>query len=144
MHHVTVQKIGERLSVGLDIEVDGRMSLGAAHAIASKFEAALKEEFGATTEVDTHIEPLVASSLDGRDVDGAERDAIAAHLARHAKELGHHHDVHTCALRDTAHGLVVNYTTGRVDPALTVAVVHEAVDTLEPASATTCRRSRAS
>jgi len=130
VHHVTVQKIGERLSVSLDVEVDGRLSLGAAHAIASKFEAALKEEFGATTEVDTHIEPLVASSIDGRDVDGAERDVIAAALARHAATLGIITDVHSVRVRDGEHGLVVNYHC-RVDPALSVAVVHEAVDVLE-------------
>jgi cation diffusion facilitator family transporter len=130
VHHVTVQKIGERLSVGLDIEVDGRLSLGAAHAIASKFEAALKEEFGATTEVDTHIEPLVATSLDGRDVDGAGRDSIAAHLARYAATLGTITDIHSVRVRETDHGLVVNYHC-RVDPALSVSVVHEAVDLLE-------------
>ncbi len=130
VHHVTVQKIGERLSVSLDIEVDGRMSLAAAHAIASKFELALKEEFGATTEVDTHIEPLVATSLDGRDVDGAMRDAIAGHLARHAGTLGTITDVHSVRVRETDHGLVVNYHC-RVDPTLSVSVVHEAVDLLE-------------
>ncbi len=34
VHHVTVQHIGERLSVSLDLEVDGQMPLGRAHVIA--------------------------------------------------------------------------------------------------------------
>jgi divalent metal cation (Fe/Co/Zn/Cd) transporter len=130
VHHVTVQTIGDRLSVSLDVEVDGRMSLGAAHAIASKFEGALKEEFGADTEVDTHIEPLVVASLAGRDVDGKERADIAACLARHAAALGIITDVHSVRVRETGHGLVVNYHC-RVDPSLTVETVHEVVDRLE-------------
>jgi hypothetical protein len=40
VHHVTVQDIEDRTSIGLDIEVDGRMSLSGAHNLASKFEAA--------------------------------------------------------------------------------------------------------
>jgi divalent metal cation (Fe/Co/Zn/Cd) transporter len=46
VHHVTVQSIDQRLSVSLDLEVDGRMSLGAAHAKASKLEAAIRDELG--------------------------------------------------------------------------------------------------
>jgi cation diffusion facilitator family transporter len=130
VHHVTVQTIGDRLSVSLDIEVDGRMSLGAAHAIATKFETALKEEFGAETEVDTHIEPLVVASLAGRDVGGEERADIAACLARHAAALGIITDVHSVRVRQTGQGLVVNYHC-RVDPALRVESVHDVVDRLE-------------
>jgi divalent metal cation (Fe/Co/Zn/Cd) transporter len=42
VHHITVQRIGERLSVGLDLEVDGRLSLRAGHAIASELEAEIE------------------------------------------------------------------------------------------------------
>ena len=31
------------MSIGLDIEVDGRMSLSGAHNLASKFEAAIRD-----------------------------------------------------------------------------------------------------
>src|SRR3954454_7234856 len=34
VHHVMVQEVSGRLSVSLDLEVDGRMSLGAAHGLA--------------------------------------------------------------------------------------------------------------
>ena len=39
VHHVTVHAIGNKLSVSLDLEVDGSMPLGAAHEIASRLEA---------------------------------------------------------------------------------------------------------
>ena len=66
VHHVMVQEVAGRLSVSLDLEVDGRMSLGAAHGIATKLESAIREDFGPDIEVDTHIEPLRVGALAGR------------------------------------------------------------------------------
>ncbi|MFO1149255.1 MAG: cation diffusion facilitator family transporter [Alsobacter sp.] len=130
VHHVTVQQIGERLSVSLDIEVDGRMSLGAAHKIASRFEAAIRDELGPDTEVETHIEPLVVANLAGRDCDGALTERVKLSLARHAHDVGAIVDVHNVRVRQTEHGLMVNYHC-RVDPGLDVTTVHEKVDQIE-------------
>src|SRR5262249_38657466 len=58
VHHVTVHAIAGRLAVSLDLEVDGELSLGAAHETASRLEAAVREELGPDVEVETHIEPL--------------------------------------------------------------------------------------
>ena len=58
VHHVTVHAIEGRLAISLDLEVDGSLSLGAAHDIASGLEDAIREELGPDVEVDTHIEPL--------------------------------------------------------------------------------------
>jgi cation diffusion facilitator family transporter len=130
VHHVTVQTLDGRISVSLDLEVDGRMTLGSAHIVASRLEAAIREELGADTEVETHIEPLVSSSLEGRDVDAETVARVATSLANHAKEVGIISDVHSVRVRGTDHGLIVNYHC-RVDPALDVAHVHEKVDELE-------------
>lgn len=132
VHHVTVQDLGGRRSVSLDIEVDGRMSLGAAHTVASRFEAAIREELGPDTEVETHIEPLVVASLDGRDADPAVVEQVRASLARHAALTIAITDVHNVRVRETAHGLVVNYHC-RVEPGMNVASMHEQVDQLEHA-----------
>ena len=80
VHHVTVQDSERRQSVSLDIEVDGRMSLAAAHIVASRFETAIRDELGPSTEVETHIEPLVVASLDGRNAEDARSSRSAAHL----------------------------------------------------------------
>ncbi len=69
MHH-----IGERLSISLDLEVDGNLPLMDAHAIADGLEAAVREELGTDVEVETHIEPLQISDLTGT-------DAPAPHIA---------------------------------------------------------------
>jgi cation diffusion facilitator family transporter len=131
VHHVTVQEIdGGKRSVSLDLEVDGRLSLGAAHAIASRFESALRDELGAETEVETHIEPLVAASLEGRSIEGPQAEAVATALKTQALEVGDIVDIHNIRVRGSAQGLVVNYHC-RVDPALDVMSVHARVDALE-------------
>ena len=57
VHHVTVHDLGGKLTVSIDLEVDGEMAIDAAHAIAHDFERNIRDEFG-DVEVDTHIEPL--------------------------------------------------------------------------------------
>lgn len=130
VHHVTVQQLDGRLSVSLDIEVDGRMSLGAAHMIASRLEGAIRDELGPGTEVETHIEPLMVASLAGRDVESALGERVRLSLVTRAAEAARVTDVHNVRVRQTEHGLVVNYHC-RVDPALDVTSVHVLVDMIE-------------
>jgi divalent metal cation (Fe/Co/Zn/Cd) transporter len=130
VHHVTVQTLARRLSVSFDLEVDGRMSLARAHEIASRVEAAIQEELGPQVEVESHIEPLVAAQLEGREADAATVARIATSLAENTRDGGAIGDVHDVRVRVTESGLVVNYHC-RVDPALDVMSVHELVDDLE-------------
>src|SRR5262249_29857277 len=74
VHHVTVHQIEGRLAVSLDLEVDGALSLRAAHDIASGLEDAVRDELGPDVEVETHIEPLQPLDEPGRDAP-AERVA---------------------------------------------------------------------
>jgi divalent metal cation (Fe/Co/Zn/Cd) transporter len=130
VHHVMVQSLKDRLSVSLDMEVDGRLSLGAAHVKASKLEAAIREELGPETEVETHIEPLVVKHLDGEDVPDEQRETVAATLAQAAEHIAGLESVHNIRVRQTEGGLVVNYHC-RFESSLPVAAVHQAVDELE-------------
>ena len=74
VHHVTVHAIAERLSISLDLEVDGSLPLGRAHEIADGLEQAVRDELGPEVEVETHIEPLQP-----RDQSGSEVPARARH-----------------------------------------------------------------
>lgn len=133
VHHVSVHMIGGRLSVSLDMEVDSRMPLGEAHDMATRLEAAIRSEFGGETEVETHIEPLEATPLPGHDAPWETVEDIGKALSREAAMLGGPiYDIHSVRVRQTINGLVVNYHC-RVDPALDVASVHAAVDTIERA-----------
>jgi cation diffusion facilitator family transporter len=132
VHHVTVHAIGDRLSVSLDLEVDGNLTLGRAHAIADELEEAVREELGSEVEVETHIEPLQTRDLAGRDAPAERIAAVSNELGALAAQLGFLQDIHDVRVRDTAAGDIVNFH-AHVDPALTVAEVHENTDELERA-----------
>jgi cation diffusion facilitator family transporter len=130
VHHVTVHAIEGRLAVSLDLEVEGELGLGAAHEIASRLEAGLRDELGPDVEVETHIEPLQGRGLAGRDADPRRVDEVRAALA----ELARHplREVHDVRVREADDGEIVNFHC-RVDPALSVHEVHEKVDEVERA-----------
>ncbi len=132
VHHVTVHAIGPQLTVSLDLEVDGAMPLGAAHDIATGLEEAIRDELGSTVEVDTHIEPLQPYDQPGLEATservGEVRDALID-IAGNCAPIGEVHDVRVRRSDGTE---IVNFHC-RVDPALTVAQVHERVDEVERA-----------
>jgi cation diffusion facilitator family transporter len=130
VHHVTVHNIGGRLTVALDLEVDGKLSLARAHDIASGLEQAINEELGADVEVDTHIEPLQLMGVIGHDAPQQRVDAIRAELADEAAKLGVLRDIHDVRVRETDSGEIVNFHC-QVDATLTVRDVHERVDEVE-------------
>jgi len=130
VHHVTVQAIASKLSISLDLEVDGELSLAAAHDIADGLEAAIRDEFGPTVEVETHIEPLQMAGLAGRDAAAAQVAAIETALVELATASGMLRNVHDVRVRETANGEIVNFHCD-VNPASTVAAVHDLVDGVE-------------
>ena len=135
IHHVTVQHVDERFSVSFDLELDGHMTLGEAHEVASALETDMEDELGAGVEVETHVEPLEAAELTGSNAPEALRAAVLAGLARRAADNGIVQQVHNVRVRETPAGLVVNYHC-RLDPALSVDAMHEAVDKLDRAART--------
>jgi len=130
VHHVTVHDISNRLSVSLDLEVDGSMPLGAAHEIASRLESAIEDELGPEVEVETHIEPLQTEDMAGHDAPAERTAAVSTTLSQIAAKLGSVREVHDVRMRETADGAIVNFHC-RVDPVLSVHDVHEKVDELE-------------
>ena len=130
VHHIAVQAIADRLSVSTDLEVDGTLPLFAAHDIASRLEEAIREELGPEVEVDTHIEPLPAVVLAGRDAVGGRVGEISESLAALAAGIAGLGEVHNVRVRETADGEIVNFHC-RVDPTLSVSAVHDLVDTVE-------------
>ncbi len=84
----------------------------------------MRDELGPGVEVETHIEPLPADVLAGRDAPAARvgevQQALTA-LAADAAGLGEVHDVR---VRETADGEIVNFHC-HVDPTLSVSAVHD-------------------
>ena len=131
VHHVTVHDLGGKLTVSIDLEVDGDMALTAAHDIAHELERSLREDFGDDVEVDTHIEPLEPELPQGTDAAPDRVETIKAALARFAGD-GAIHDIHNVRVRDTDAGEIVNFHC-RAAPSMSVIKVHENVDAIERA-----------
>src|SRR3984885_11052506 len=131
VHHVTVHDLGGKLTVSIDLEVDGEMALNAAHDIAHELERNIRDEFGEDVEVDTQIEPLEPELPLGTDAAPDRVAAIQAALSRFAAD-GAIHDIHNVRVRDTEAGEIVNFHC-RAAPSMSVIRVHENVDTLERA-----------
>ncbi len=131
IHHVTVHDLGGKLTVSIDLEVDGDMALVAAHDVAQDLELHIRDEFGADVEVDTHIEPLEPELPLGTDAPAGRVEAIEAALVRFAAD-GAIHDIHNVRVRDTNAGEVVNFHC-RAAPSMRVIAVHESVDAIERA-----------
>ena len=130
VHHVTIQDINGVRAVSLDLELNGGMSLGEAHDVASDLEDAIQAELGEDVEVETHIEPMEADELAGRDIGAVKTAAIASALGEAVNSAGILTHVHNVRARDTVSGLVVNYHC-YADPSLTVEAVHTAVDEVD-------------
>ena len=130
VHHVAVQVLADRLSVSADLEVDGTLPLAAAHETATRLEEAIREELGPEVEVETHIEPLPAVLLAGRDAAARRVAEIGEALAALAAGIVGLDGVHDVRVRETADGEIVNFHC-RVDPTLSVSAVHDLVDSVE-------------
>jgi cation diffusion facilitator family transporter len=131
VHHVTVHDLGDKLTVSIDLEVDGGMVLDEAHNIAHQLERNIREEFGEDVEVDTHIEPLEPELPLGSDASASRVDVIADALVRFAAG-GSIHDIHNVRVRNTDAGEIVNFHC-RAAPSMSVIKVHESVDEIERA-----------
>src|SRR3954463_7501759 len=131
VHHVTVHDLGGRLTVSIDLEVDGDMALTAAHGIAHELERSIRDEFGEDVEVDTHIEPLEPELPLGVDAAPERVQAIKAALSGFAADTSIR-DIHSVRVRDTDAGEIVNFHC-HAAPSMSVIKVHENVDEIERA-----------
>ena len=131
VHHVTVHDLGGKLTVSIDLEVDGEMPLTAAHDIAHSLEHNIRDEFGTEVEIDTHVEPLEPELPWGTDAAPDRVETIKSALSRFAADTAIH-DVHNVRVRDTDAGEIVNFHC-RAAPTMSVIKVHEHVDEIERA-----------
>ena len=129
IHHVTVHDLGGKLTVSIDLEVEGDMALVKAHDIAHELELNIRDEFGADVEVDTHIEPLEPELPLGTDAAPERVEAVRNALTGFAAD-GAIHDIHNVRVRETEAGEIVNFHC-RAAPSMSVIRVHEGVDEIE-------------
>lgn len=132
IHHLTVQRIEQRTAISFDLEVPGGMTLQDAHAKASELEHAIKRQLGADIEVESHIEPLPETLIEGETVEGPERTRIEARIRALAKKYASLSDPHNIRVRRCGPELYVHYHC-RFAPSETVERVHDIIDRIETA-----------
>ena len=130
VHHLTVQHLADRLALALDLELDGRLPLAQAHAIADRLEAAIRREFGRQAEIEIHIEPLEPEVVDVSEMPDAIRQGYFAALDEAARAIDGLSDIHDVRVRRSERGTVL-VAHCRLDPQSTVESVHRRVDDLE-------------
>lgn len=57
-HHLRTRSIGNHIAIEVHLRMDGNETLENAHAVATRVERRLKEEFGQDTHVGIHMEPV--------------------------------------------------------------------------------------
>ncbi|WP_298428118.1 cation diffusion facilitator family transporter [Rhodoblastus sp.] len=132
VHHIFVHHLDRHDCIAFDLEIDGAMPHGRAHEIATELENDIRAEIGAGIEVESHIEPLQDHAVVGHDADAAMLDAMTAALRKVAREGGVVKEITDVRARMTDEGVVVNFH-GTVDPTLSVAETHAAMDAVERA-----------
>jgi cation diffusion facilitator family transporter len=84
IHNVDVLRAGERMELSLHLKLPGGMALGDAHDVASRVEAAIRDELPQVDAVYTHLEPLGVETdarAVGADATGHEREEVARLVA---------------------------------------------------------------
>lgn len=130
VHHVIAQQVGDTLSIGLAIALDGAKPFGAAYAIATDFERAIRDEFGADVEIETQIEPLAPHLLEARDADPDLAASVSTALRRYGAETHVISDIGEIRVRETGAGLIVTYRC-RAPRSIPVDRTHAAVARVE-------------
>ena len=104
---IVVDRIGDRLSVGLTLELPGRLSLEDAHAQATALEEEICSELGGDPEIDTHLEPMMEWIGSAADLDAARADPIRREMEDIAVSIGLIDDVHDFRIRSSEGGLLI-------------------------------------
>jgi cation diffusion facilitator family transporter len=130
IHHLTAQKIGEKLAISFDLEVEGSMPLGEAHDTATALEEAIRGELGSDVEVESHIEPQPERLLEGQDATPALTAEVMAALRELTGLYPRLTDIHNIRLRRNEEGLFLHYHC-RCSPADTVERIHDDIDRVE-------------
>ena len=107
-----------------------RQTLGEAHATVTSLEAALRDELGPGTEVDTHIEPAFPEESDATDVSPEELAAIVASAREATRKRPAIQGIHKVRARRSPCGLTVTLHC-RFAPDATLEAVHAEVDDFE-------------
>jgi cation diffusion facilitator family transporter len=129
VHDVTPYQIAGRINLNLDLELDPRLTLEAAHERASTLETEIKQEVPQISDVNIHIEPLLRQVETASDA-GWLKAGMETKLIAIARDTPGLLDCHSLV----AHRVGDNFLVGlhcTLEPDLPLSRVHEITEELE-------------
>ncbi|MER2558974.1 MAG: cation transporter dimerization domain-containing protein [Candidatus Competibacter denitrificans] len=130
-HHILVQRLDGRTCISFDLEVDGRLSIKAAHDIASTIENAVRAELGDEVVVESHIDPLLPDWIEEAHAPTSERAAELTALLQHeVQTFPDIIDLHNLQIRVVSDGLHIAFHC-RFQDEVPLGQVHEIANRLE-------------
>jgi len=130
VHSIQAHEVGGQVYVTLHLEVEGSLSVGQGHALASQLEDMLRQEIPKVADVDVHVEPRERSGERGSKVDEATYRAVRAAVDRATAEVGGLSDCHDLAVARVDEGLLIS-AHWECDGALGVEQAHALTKELE-------------
>ena len=129
VHNIHAHDVRGHLHVSLHLEVDDSLTLGAAHDLADRFEAAVRRELSGVTEVSTHLEPRAAPVHRAplTPVTAAEVRALVGQVVSEVREIHSCHDIQVHAGHDGLHVSLHCFA----DPDLPIVEAHSLADEVE-------------
>jgi divalent metal cation (Fe/Co/Zn/Cd) transporter len=128
-HDIAIYEHDGRVSISLHLKMDPDVSLGKAHDVAERVEAALRDEPG-VDDIQTHLEPLEQPVAARPDEEGAAPDAAQRQRITRLVEDRTRHPPRKLRLLHAAGGLVV-FVSVLVPADMTLADAHELASRLE-------------
>jgi cation diffusion facilitator family transporter len=130
VHNIGVAELDGHPHLSFDIEVDERLTILAAHALASDLERAVGAELGSEVSIDTHMDPRRHSTFSGARPAGERVADVEAAVMSAAAANGLVEAVHGIKVQDREDGLYISFHCLFPDEA-PIARVHEATVRLE-------------
>lgn len=129
IHRLTILQLPNQLTISFDLELDAALSLKQSQGIVDNLETAIRAELGQHVEIDTHIEPIIANWLEGKDVPDNLKQEFEQALYACTADRGDNKISHV-RVRETSQGVIV-YFDYYLPPDMCVDQVHTEVDRVE-------------
>ncbi|WP_159566368.1 cation diffusion facilitator family transporter [Budvicia diplopodorum] len=130
IHRLTILQLPDRLSISFDLELEADLSLEQSNTLVRILEEAIRTELGPQIEIDTHIEPIVANWLEGRDASAERQREFENALYLASGDSGQGDKIHNVRVRETKQGLII-YFNYCLPSHMAVNDIHTSVDRVE-------------
>jgi cation diffusion facilitator family transporter len=102
-HNISTSLSGSRKQITFDVEVDGHLTIRAAHEAVSALEKELHEEFDGEIDICIHMDPLRHEERHTEELSPDEAERIDQSIRKAAGAIEGIEDVHDITVRRTEH-----------------------------------------